>query len=303
MNLTDHQFNNTHAEYKLIKELLLEIEGHPELDNNWEPGRMDWWRYNSHSQKDVEFFQANAHYWKTDKDKVVGLFITENGRDDFFIVMHPDFLDLFHPILKWGLDVWAKGKKQISTEVFTFAEQKIEKLTAAGFYEDGPIENLRTYTLEGYDFSYDLKPGFKLLTCAEYDNVESRVQLVQNAFGNPNFSAARLLALQDSPAYRPELDLVIVSPEGQAVGYCIGWIEESNPKSGYIEPMGVHSEFRQNKFGKILAKECFKRLASLGAETAWIASRAEPDISNFLYDSLKPTSIKRSFKYSLNLEG
>jgi len=38
---------------------------------------MDWWRYNVHSEKGVDFFQANAHYWKTETDQIVGLFISE----------------------------------------------------------------------------------------------------------------------------------------------------------------------------------------------------------------------------------
>jgi len=302
MNITDHSFTNTDAEYNLIKELLLEIETHPEIDNNWEPGRMDVWRYLSHAEKDAAFFQANAHYWKTETDQVVGLFITEYGRDDFFIVVHPNYWELFPTVLNWGLTVWAQGKSKITTDIYTFGQQKIGLLTAAGFYEDGHIENVRIYPLEQYDFSYELKSGFQLMSFAEYGNYESRVKLAQNAFNNPNSSEASFRSLQSSPNYQPGLDLVIVNNQGESVAYCTGWVEENNPKVGYIEPMGTHSEYRKNGFGKALAKECFKRLANLGVETAWIASNAEPDISNFLYESLKPASVKRSYRYSLNLE-
>jgi len=75
---------------------------YPDIDNNWDPGRMDWWRYNVHSEKGVDFFQANAHYWKTETDQIVGLFISEYGKDDFFIVVHPSFLALFSEVLNWG---------------------------------------------------------------------------------------------------------------------------------------------------------------------------------------------------------
>ena len=51
MNITDYSFTNNDAEYDLIKQLLLEIEAYPEMDNNWEPGRMDWWRYDSMSKR------------------------------------------------------------------------------------------------------------------------------------------------------------------------------------------------------------------------------------------------------------
>ena len=164
------------------------------------------------------------------------------------------------------------------------------------------MENVRTYTLGQYDFSYDLKPGFKLLTFSDYGNYESKVKLVQNAFDNPSFSEARLRSLQSSPSYQAELDLVIVNPQGESVAYCMGWVEENDPKSGYIEPMGVHSDYRRNGLGTALAKECFKRLGNMGVESVWIASHAEPDVSNFLYESLNPASVKRAYRYSLNLD-
>ncbi|MCB9423147.1 MAG: GNAT family N-acetyltransferase [Ardenticatenaceae bacterium] len=302
MKIANCSFTNSDAEYNLIKKLLLEIENRPDMDNRWDPGSMDWWRYNYHAEKGVDFFQANAHYWQTKTGQVVGLFISEYGEDDFFIVVYPSFGALFPEVLNWGLDVWARGKTKISTSVFTYDQQKIAQLMGAGFYEDGHEANVRTYTLRPYDFSYDLKPEFKLLTFPEYGNYESRVKLVHNAFNNPSYSEARLRSLQSSPEYQAELDLVIVNPQGESVAYCMGWVEENDPKSGYIEPMGVHTDYRRMGLGKALAKECFKRLANLGVEHVTIASHAEPNVSNFLYESLNPTSIKRAYRYSLNLD-
>jgi ribosomal protein S18 acetylase RimI-like enzyme len=302
MKITDYSFTNNDTEYNLIKELLREVEIYPDMDNNWNPGRMDWWRYNVHAEKGLDFFQANAHYWKTEMNQVVGLFISEYGKDDFFIVVHPSFWALFSDVLNWGLAFWARGKSKISTAVFTAGYHKIEQLIAAGFYEDGHEENVRTYPLGQYDFSYDLQPGFTLLRFSDYGKYASRVKLAQNAFDNPTYSEARYRSLQRSPSYQAELDLVIVNPQGESVAYCMGWVEETNPTSGYIEPMGVHSSYRRNGLGTALAKECFKRLGNLGVERVWIASNAEPDVSNFLYESLNPASIKRAYRYSRDLE-
>ena len=148
----------------------------------------------------------------------------------------------------------------------------------------------------------ELEPEFKLLSFSEYGNYESRVKLAQNAFNNPAYSEARLRSLQSSPSYQADLDLVIVNAQDESVAYCIGWIQENDPKVGYIEPMGVHTDYRRKGLATALVKECFKRLGNMGVERVWIASHAEPNISNFLYDSLNPASVKRSYKYSLNLE-
>jgi hypothetical protein len=154
----------------------------------------------------------------------VGLFISEYGKDDFFIVVHPSFWTLFSEILIWGTEFWARGKSKISTGVYTFGQQKIAQLMAAGFYEDGHVENVRAYSLGLYDFSSDLKPGFQLLSFSEYGNYASRVRLGQNAFDNPNLSEARVRSLQSSPNYRAELDLVVVNAEGESVAYCPGLV-------------------------------------------------------------------------------
>lgn len=303
MKIIDCSFTNSDAEYRLIKGLLLEVEGFPEVDNNWEPGRMDGWRYSVHVEKGVDFFEANAHYWRTETDQVVGLFISEYGRDDFFIVVHPGFWGVFSEVLRWGVEVWGRGRGRISTEVYSYGREKIERLMAAGFYEDGHVENVRTYSLQQYDFSYELEPGFRLMSFSEYGNYESRVKLAQNAFNNPAYSETRLRSVQSSPSYQAALDLVVVNAQNESVAYCMGWVEENDPKTGYIEPMGVHTDYRRKGLGSVLAKECFKRLGNRGVERVWIASHAEPDVANFLYDSLKPVSVKRSYRYSLDLGG
>ncbi len=301
MTITNHAFTNTDAEYDRIKALLGVIEARPDIDNNWEPGRMDFWRYNYHVAKDVTWFQDNCHYWQTASGQVVGLFVSEYGGTDFFAVVHPDHWDLLPEILHWAADEWGKDKVLISTDVYTFGQHKIAALLAAGYKADRHIENVRVYDLRAYDFAYTLKPDFTMLRCADFGNDADRVALVQNAFSNPNFTLERLYSTQQSPNYRSELDLVIVNAAGKSVGYCIGWVEENDPKVGFIEPMGVHSDYRQLGFGKALAKECFRRLADLGVETAWIASGAEPNVSNYLYDALEPVQVKRSYRYILEL--
>ena len=200
------------------------------------------------------------------------------------------------------LDLWAQGKSKIHTEIYADAQRKIEPFTAAGFFEDGHREDVGTYVLAGYDVSYRLEPGFELMISADCPNAESRIALVRNAFDNPHYSEARYQSTRNSPNYRPELDLVVVSPAGECVAFCMGWIEENDPTTGFIEPMGTHSEFRRLGFGKALAKACFKRLGAMGVDRVWIVSHADSVAANRLYESLNPDSVRCSFTYSLVLE-
>ena len=140
-----------------------------------------------------------------------------------------------------------------------------------------------------------------MLSFPEYGDHGGRVKLVRNAFDNRSYSEANLRLLQRSPTYLADLDLVVVDAQGEAVAYCMGWIEEDDPRSGCIEPMGTHTAHRRKGFAMALAKECFKRLRDLGVDTVSIASNREPDIANCLYESLHPVGIRRAYRYTLDL--
>ena len=290
-------YSNTEEEYDKVKEFLTRVQDLPDYDDNWDVSRFNWWRYSCHSQKEVSFFRENAHVWADGEENVVGLSISEYGNNDFFALADPAYPDLFEEIIKWTETVWAKDRDEISTYVFDFDKKKTDMLTALGYQNVRPENNVRYYDLTSYDFSYDLKPGYKIIPFKEFGDYDSRVALVKSAFNVENYPKERLVALHSSPQYLPELDLVVVNSEGVSVAYCMGWVEEHDDTLGYIEPMGTHADFRRMGFASSLAKECFKRLAARGVKTASIASDAEPNISNFLYESLNPIRIKRGFEY------
>ena len=95
-----------------------------------------------------------------------------------------------------------------------------------------------------------------------------------------------------------EYNLSVISPDKQQVAYCIGWHERAKDHSGYIEPVGTHAAYRQRGFAKAINKECFARMKANGIKTVEIASRAEPDVANFLYDALSPNTRREVHKYA-----
>ncbi len=302
MKLQHHPYANSDKEFYNIVKFLTYVQSIPGYDNNWDVSRINWWRYSYHAQKDREWFNQNAHYWENDKGEVVGLFISEYGRNDFFALADPAYPNLLEIIITWGETVWSKQKKEISTYIFDFDTAKTQIFQKHGYICVRQENNVRYYDMTTYDFDYTIRPGFKIITFGEFGDYDQRVALVKNAFNNPNYTKERLVSLQSSPQYLPDLDLIAVNQEGKAVAYCMGWVEDHDDTLGYIEPMGTHSKYRKMGLASSLAKECFKRLATLGVKTASIASNAEPDISNFLYESLKPVNKKKGFEYKKILE-
>jgi ribosomal protein S18 acetylase RimI-like enzyme len=69
------------------------------------------------------------------------------------------------------------------------------------------------------------------------------------------------------PAYRPEIDLVIVSPEDKPVGFCVSWMWQER---GQIEPLGVHPERQGKGLGRALVPAALQALRSQGARSVYV---------------------------------
>lgn len=110
MTYTDFDYKNSDSEFKRVKGFLTELQSYEDHDNNWDPGRFDWWRYSYHHDKDEAFFEANVHYWTLEEGAVVALAISEYGKDDLFIVVHPEHKELYDPVIKWSIECFGKDK-------------------------------------------------------------------------------------------------------------------------------------------------------------------------------------------------
>jgi ribosomal protein S18 acetylase RimI-like enzyme len=69
------------------------------------------------------------------------------------------------------------------------------------------------------------------------------------------------------PAYRPEIDLVVTSPEGRLVGFCICWIWD---EIGQIEPLGIHPDYQGLGLGRALEYSALQALQNQGTRYAHV---------------------------------
>ncbi len=298
MNINDNAYTNTDAEYHEICEFLNRLATRDPF-MLWESGRMNFWRYNVHANKeqDDQFFSDNVHVWRSDTQDIVGLCISEYGNHDLFIEVLPAYHGIYPDIFRWIDSVWAPTRTAIEVDVFSEDTQKIHRLEAQGFSFKCHFENKRFYDLSQVDLAYTLDKGFTIQAFSESLDFASRVALVQNAFDNPRYTENNLKGLMASPDYIEEYNLGVVSPDKQHVAYCIGWHEQALEHRGYIEPVGTHAAYRRRGFATAVIKECFARMKANGIHTVEIASRAEPAISNYLYDSLSPQTKREVYKY------
>lgn len=299
MNIIDAAYGNTEQEYQEFCNFLDTLSTQ---DPNmlWESGRMNFWRSSIHAGKDPQdrFFRDNAHVWRSDKREIVGVCISEYGENDMFIQVLPEYHEIYPDIFRWINDTWAVNREIIEIDIFGDDGKKISWLEKFGFTFQRHYENNRSYDLDEIDLKYQLEKGFSIQRFSERHDYAGRVALVQSAFNRPSYSEKKLKGLMASPDYIDEYNLIVVSPDGQPVAYCMGWHERTNKNNGYIEPVGTHAEYRRRGFAKAVIRECFIRMKANGIKVVEIASRAEPDVANYLYESLSPRDRREIHRYS-----
>ncbi len=179
MQTTDHAYCNTDSDYREICDFL---DGLAACDPfaMWESGRMNFWRYNVHAGKDPQncFFLDNVHIWRSGTRDIIGLCISEYGRNDLFVEVLPSHWAIYPDVLHWIETTWAASRDAVEIDVFSDDREKIRRLEADGFAFACHFENKRTYDLARTEVAYTLEEGFTLRTFAEHPDMTGRVSLV-----------------------------------------------------------------------------------------------------------------------------
>ncbi len=148
MNITDMVYEHTEEEYQEICEFLNTLSTQDPY-MLWESGRMNFWRYNVHANKNSKdrFFRENVHVWRSDNQEIVGLCISEYGKNDLFVEVLPEYHGIYPDIFRWIDDTWAVNREEIEIQLFGADQKKIDWLQAHGFSFQQHFENERTYAL------------------------------------------------------------------------------------------------------------------------------------------------------------
>lgn len=187
MSIHNTAYGNSDEEYQQICDFLNELSKKDPF-MLWESGRMNFWRYNVHANKDPQdwFFRDNVRVWRADNQKIVGLCISEYGRSDIFIEVLPAYHRIYPDIFHWIETTWAANREVIEIDVFGDHAPKIDLLKENGFVLECHSENKWIYDLEQMDLGYRLEEGFIIQTFSESLDYSGRVALVQGAFENSN---------------------------------------------------------------------------------------------------------------------
>jgi len=135
---------------------------------------------------------------------------------------------------------------------------------------------------------YPLPAGFTLRLLAGESEVETYVALHRAVFQTKNMTVEWRKRTLIHPDYIPELDIVVVAPDGRLAAFCIGWLDKSpgGENIGQIEPLGCHSDFRRYALGRVALCEILRRLQQLGAGQIFVETDSYRNTAFRLYESV-----------------
>lgn len=146
-----------------------------------------------------------------------------------------------------------------------------------GIYLQQPITAADEPTADGYVFT----------TMADLMDLELRAEAHRVAWDGSTRSANDVRVTMSQWPYRADLDIVVLTEDGNPVGSAIIWFDESYVY-GEFEPVGTASDHRGKGLAAAMLRFGLSRLHSAGATHAVVGARGDEDypIPRRLYKSV-----------------
>jgi ribosomal protein S18 acetylase RimI-like enzyme len=116
------------------------------------------------------------------------------------------------------------------------------------------------------------------------EDAEARAAVQRAAFESTFMTADRHARVRATPTYRPELDIIVVAPDGSFAAFALIWLDERN-RLGVFEPLGVAVSHQRRGLGRAIMVEGMRRLAGLGARVACVETGVEEEPARRLYEA------------------
>jgi len=177
----------------------------------------------------------------------------------------------------------------ITTENGSLDHVTSQRLTGAGYRPTGEAEFQGNHQILDRDLPEVALPegaGVRAVDGADEREFAARVELHREVWEPSKFTIEGYRRLREQPVYRPDLDLVAVTPEGELAAYAIVWWDSAS-RTGLFEPVGAAERHRGKRYASAVMIEGLRRLRALGATDAVVgcATRPESEPARRLYAS------------------
>lgn len=282
------------ADYDQMRCLLVDVAARAGLPIYATVGDIDWWRSADEDPKAIYM----AHLWFDDERPVAWAWPVDDQVD---IVVHPDYPALHDAALAWAEDEYRRRQGEFPDKpmrAWGFGGDAVRNavLTARGYRRTDGGSVFYTRPVMTRPHLPPLPPGYAFDHVRGEADVARRTAVQRAAFESAFMTDGRTRAVQASPTYRPELDLVIVAPDNSYAAFALIWLDDANG-IGVFEPLGVSALHRRRGLGRAILDEGIRRLELLGARVACVQTGIENEAARALYEAAGFTEIDRDYAW------
>ncbi len=248
-------------------------------------GDLVWGLYQNTSLDPAKTIQL----WLED-DRIIGmLFAHAPGVVGYHVDrQHPEQVAIIGQMLDrleaGNMDTFELAGQRVAMAVMETDATMQAALTARGFAFDEYWMNHYVYPLTDALPAVALPPGYSVRPVGGADEWPARVDLHREVWAPSKVTLPAYERLRAAPAYRPDLDLVVVAPDGTLAAYCICWHDPVNG-TGEFEPVGTRPAAQGLGLGKAIIAAGLQRLRALGAQVALVYTPEDNEAAKALYRS------------------
>lgn len=236
--------------------------------------------------------RSRTRLWTENKSLVAFAYVDDYNDLQFEIAPEHRSPQLMQQIVDWGLECVRKqneASSQTNTLDASFnAENRWQIAMLKQFdFQEEPIHSLHYARSLGSPIpEHLLPPGFVLRSVLGESEITALVELHQAAFGTDNMTPEARLAIMRAPAYEPDLDLVLLAPDGQLAAFCICGFKDNEKSVGYTDPIGTHPSYQRQGLGKAIVTAGMLVLQARGVKTVTLGTSSENFAMRRLAESL-----------------
>ena len=216
-------------------------------------------------------------------------------------------VDPAFPTLADDVLAWAQRSTTAPTLMVTISanEQHLATaLTSHGFsvQEDGPFFSCLSIPLTANLPRIPELPDRYVIRPVRDEDLAIRADVHRAVWNSTVITAERHEAMRQVWPYKPEFDLIAVSPKGDAVAYCQGWHDEQSGV-GLFEPVGTRAKFRRLGLSRAVGISLLHAFAAAGAKVATVSPRGDDayPIPKLVYESIGFREDSRTHTYTKRL--
>jgi len=144
----------------------------------------------------------------------------------------------------------------------------LDLLRTRGYEPIAEAFDVNRRTLE--EIAVPILPAGHRLSAVNDDRVEGRVEAQRAAFAPSTLTVERYGRVRRSAPYTPELDRVVLDPDGKVVAFCTAWLDAVN-QAGLLEPVGTRPSHQRKGLATAVCLDALHALRDAKALTAQVS--------------------------------